>query len=145
MSGQFVQELFDGNASEDVQYVLDIDANSLSGGMYQVRLSSSGYVVVKKLWCPSDSRLPESVSPNRLRRKPLPVGSGFLLSWGYLPRVRGAPDGINDAGAGHPVLQHGGRHSDFPRGPRPARMLDGLSRCISSPRCLCDAVRGCRG
>ena len=49
MSGQFVQELFDGNASEDVQYVLDIDANSLSGGMYQVRLSSSDYVVVKKL------------------------------------------------------------------------------------------------
>ena len=30
MSGQFVQELFDGNASEDVQYVLDIDANNLS-------------------------------------------------------------------------------------------------------------------
>ena len=49
MSGQFVQELFDGNASEEVQYVLDIDANSLSGGMYQVRLSSSDYVVVKKL------------------------------------------------------------------------------------------------
>ena len=49
MSGQFVQELFDGNASEDVQYVLDIDANTLSGGMYQVRLSSSDYVVVKKL------------------------------------------------------------------------------------------------
>ena len=49
MSGQFVQELFDGNASEDVQYVLDIDANSLAGGMYQVRLSSSDYVVVKKL------------------------------------------------------------------------------------------------
>ncbi|MGB1572667.1 MAG: T9SS type A sorting domain-containing protein, partial [Flavobacteriales bacterium] len=49
MSGQFVQELFDGNASEDVQYVLDIDANTLSSGMYQVRLSSSDYVVVKKL------------------------------------------------------------------------------------------------
>ena len=49
MSGQFVQELFDGNASTDVQYVLDIDANTLSGGMYQVRLSSSDYVVVKKL------------------------------------------------------------------------------------------------
>ena len=38
-------------------------------------------------WCPSDSRLEESVSPNRLRRKPLPVGGGFLLSWGYLPAV----------------------------------------------------------
>ena len=49
MSGQFVQELFDGNASTDVQYVLYIDANTLSGGMYQVRLSSSDYVVVKKL------------------------------------------------------------------------------------------------
>ncbi|MBL6645351.1 MAG: T9SS type A sorting domain-containing protein [Flavobacteriales bacterium] len=49
MSGQFVQELFDGNASEEVQYVLDIDANSLTSGMYQVRLSSSDYVVVKKL------------------------------------------------------------------------------------------------
>jgi len=49
MGGQFVQELFDGNASEDVQYVLDIDANTLSSGMYQVRLSSSDYIVVKKL------------------------------------------------------------------------------------------------
>jgi hypothetical protein len=49
MNGSFVQELFDGNATSDVQYVLDINANSMSSGMYQVRLSSNDYVIVKKL------------------------------------------------------------------------------------------------
>ena len=49
MGGGYVAELFDGNASEDVQYVLDIDASSLSSGMYQIRMSSNDYVLVKKL------------------------------------------------------------------------------------------------
>ena len=49
MSGGYVAELFDGNASEDVQYMLDIDATSLSSGMYQIRMSSNDYVLVKKL------------------------------------------------------------------------------------------------
>ena len=47
--GCIVAELFDGNASEDVQYMLDIDATSLSSGMYQIRMSSNDYVLVKKL------------------------------------------------------------------------------------------------
>ena len=49
MNGSFVQELFDGNATSDVQYILDIDANNMASGMYQVRLSSNDYVIVKKL------------------------------------------------------------------------------------------------
>ena len=49
MSGGYVAELFDGNASEDVQYVLDIDASNLASGMYQIRMSSNDYVLVKKL------------------------------------------------------------------------------------------------
>ena len=49
MGGAYVSELFDGNASEEVQYVLDIDATSLSSGMYQIRMSSNDYVLVKKL------------------------------------------------------------------------------------------------
>ncbi len=49
MGGGYVGELFDGNASEDVQYMLDIDATTLSSGMYQIRMSSNDYVLVKKL------------------------------------------------------------------------------------------------
>ena len=49
MSGGYVAELFDGNASEDVQYMLDIDASSMASGMYQIRMSSNDYVLVKKL------------------------------------------------------------------------------------------------
>ena len=49
MNGGYVAELFDGNASEDVQYVLDIDATNLASGMYQIRMSSNDYVTVKKL------------------------------------------------------------------------------------------------
>ena len=49
MGGGYVAELFDGNASEDVQYVLDIDASTLASGMYQIRMSSNDYVLVKKL------------------------------------------------------------------------------------------------
>ncbi len=49
MGGGYVSELFDGNASEDVQYMLDIDATTLSSGMYQIRMSSNDYVLVKKL------------------------------------------------------------------------------------------------
>jgi len=49
MGGGYVAELFDGNASEEVQYVLDIDASTLASGMYQIRMSSNDYVLVKKL------------------------------------------------------------------------------------------------
>jgi hypothetical protein len=49
MTGGFISELYDGNASADAQYVLDVDAGDLSSGMYQIRLSSNSYVLVKKL------------------------------------------------------------------------------------------------
>jgi hypothetical protein len=44
-----VTELFDGVASPNVNHTLNIDTESLSNGMYQIRLSSSQYLVVKKL------------------------------------------------------------------------------------------------
>jgi hypothetical protein len=49
MNGGFISELYDGNASADAQYILDVDASDLSSGMYQIRLSSNSYVLVKKL------------------------------------------------------------------------------------------------
>ena len=49
MSGNLVQELYEGNAVTGVQYVMDIDADALSDGMYQVRISSNSYLAVKKL------------------------------------------------------------------------------------------------
>ena len=49
MDGVLVAELFDGIAQDGVNHTLDIEAGSLSNGMYQIRLSSSAYLVVKKL------------------------------------------------------------------------------------------------
>jgi hypothetical protein len=49
MSGQLIQELFDGNAMSDVEYFLTIDAQGLDAGMYQIRISSNAYMAVKKL------------------------------------------------------------------------------------------------
>jgi hypothetical protein len=49
MSGVMVQALFDGTAGPDQQYLLDIDASGLGSGMYQIRISSSNYMTVKKL------------------------------------------------------------------------------------------------
>jgi hypothetical protein len=49
MNGGFIEELYDGNASADAQYILDVDAGDLASGMYQIRLSSNSYVLVKKL------------------------------------------------------------------------------------------------
>jgi len=49
MDGVLVAELYDGIAQTGVNHTLDIDADGLSGGMYQIRLSSSDYLVVKKL------------------------------------------------------------------------------------------------
>ena len=49
MNGGFIEELYDGNASADAQYILDVDAGDLASGMYQIRLSSNTYVLVKKL------------------------------------------------------------------------------------------------
>ena len=49
MDGILVSELFDGVASPNVNHTLDIEASALQSGMYQIRLSSSQYLVVKKL------------------------------------------------------------------------------------------------
>ena len=49
MSGQLIQELYDGNAMSDVEYFMTIEAQGLDAGMYQIRISSSTYMAVKKL------------------------------------------------------------------------------------------------
>ena len=48
-NGILVSELYDGVASPNVNHTLDIEADALQSGMYQIRLSSSQYLVVKKL------------------------------------------------------------------------------------------------
>lgn len=49
MDGVLVAELYDGVAQSGVNHTLDIEAEGLSNGMYQVRLTSNDYLVVKKL------------------------------------------------------------------------------------------------
>ena len=49
MDGVLVSQLFDGVASPNVNNTLNIEASDLQSGMYQIRLSSSQYLVVKKL------------------------------------------------------------------------------------------------
>ncbi len=49
MDGSLVSELYDGIAQSGVNHTLDIDAGTLNNGMYQIRLSSNAYLVVKKL------------------------------------------------------------------------------------------------
>ena len=49
MDGVLVSQLFDGVASPNVNNTLNIEASDLQSGMYQIRLSSSEYLVVKKL------------------------------------------------------------------------------------------------
>ena len=49
MDGVLVSQLYDGVASPNVNNTLNIEANDLQSGMYQIRLSSSQYMVVKKL------------------------------------------------------------------------------------------------
>ena len=49
MDGLLVQELFDGMAAPGVNHSLDIAADELESGMYQIRLSNSQYMMVKKL------------------------------------------------------------------------------------------------
>jgi hypothetical protein len=49
MDGVLVAELFNGLATGDAVHMLDINADQLQSGMYQIRLSSNQYMVVKKL------------------------------------------------------------------------------------------------
>ena len=48
-NGLLIQELYDGNAVTGVQYTMNIQTDDLAAGMYQVRISSSTYIAVKKL------------------------------------------------------------------------------------------------
>ena len=49
MDGLLVEQLFDGMAAPGVNHSLDIAADQLESGMYQIRLSNSTYMMVKKL------------------------------------------------------------------------------------------------
>ena len=49
MDGVLVEELFDGVAGPGINHSLDIDADQLESGMYQIRLSNTQYMIVKKL------------------------------------------------------------------------------------------------
>ena len=49
MDGLMVAQLYDGIAAPNVNHTLDIHADEFESGMYQIRLSSSQYLVVKKL------------------------------------------------------------------------------------------------
>ena len=49
MDGVLVTELYDGFAAPGVNHSLDIPASDLQSGMYQIRLSNSQYIIVKKL------------------------------------------------------------------------------------------------
>ena len=49
MDGVLVTQLFDGIAGPGVNHSLDIPADELQSGMYQIKLSNSDYMIVKKL------------------------------------------------------------------------------------------------
>jgi hypothetical protein len=49
MDGVLVTQLFDGFAGPGVNHSLDIPADELQSGMYQIKLSNSSYMIVKKL------------------------------------------------------------------------------------------------
>ena len=49
MNGNLVAELYDGTVQPGVNYSIDLDVENLPNGMYQVRLISNQYLVVRKL------------------------------------------------------------------------------------------------
>ena len=49
MDGLLIADLYDGVAAPGVNHSLDIPADDLQSGMYQIRLSNAQYMVVKKL------------------------------------------------------------------------------------------------
>ena len=49
MDGVLVTDLYDGFAAPGVNHSLDIPADDLQSGMYQIRLSNAQYMIVKKL------------------------------------------------------------------------------------------------
>ena len=49
MEGILVTDLYDGFAAPGVNHSLDIPADDLQSGMYQIRLSNAQYMIVKKL------------------------------------------------------------------------------------------------
>jgi hypothetical protein len=49
MDGLLIADLYDGVAAPGINHSLDIPADDLQSGMYQIRLSNAQYMVVKKL------------------------------------------------------------------------------------------------
>ena len=49
MDGVLVTDLYDGFAAPGINHSLDIPADDLQSGMYQIRLSNAQYMIVKKL------------------------------------------------------------------------------------------------
>ena len=49
MQGNLLSELFDGMAQPGSTYTVDLEVENLANGMYQIRLASNSYLVVRKL------------------------------------------------------------------------------------------------
>ena len=49
MSGNLIDQLFDGVVQPGITYTVDLEVESMASGMYQVRLASNSYLVVRKL------------------------------------------------------------------------------------------------
>jgi hypothetical protein len=49
MSGELINQLFDGSVQPGSTYTIDLNVGSLANGMYQVRLVSNNYLTVRKL------------------------------------------------------------------------------------------------
>ena len=47
-AGMLVTPLFNGNVDKDQTYILDINAAQLESGVYQVRISSNTFSIVKQ-------------------------------------------------------------------------------------------------
>ena len=49
MSGNLIDQLFEGVVQPGITYTVDLEVESMASGMYQVRLASNSYLVVRKL------------------------------------------------------------------------------------------------
>ncbi len=49
MSGNLIDQLFNGVVQPGITYTVDLEVESMASGMYQVRLASNSYLVVRKL------------------------------------------------------------------------------------------------
>ena len=49
MSGNLIDQLFEGVVQPGITYTVDLEVETMASGMYQVRLASNSYLVVRKL------------------------------------------------------------------------------------------------